>query len=765
MAGLIDIFRKRKQDNLTSAIHGIDEEQDNVFNGYNGAAVPDASADGDSSATGDAVVATDTKGIPSATMDGSKGGRGLSISSTSGTPFNAVFPNNPNAVPPVDASLQGNPVEPVLAAPAATSPDGMGTSSSAEGNAVTEPANASQGNEVNNSATATQGESMNNLEESQNGGQVSVAKKVVKDDLSGMSDADLVSRIEKIEQGRDRLKGKGMTDEQIDAILGDLHGELNSRKAKGLEGNSAGNIVSGTPGTVVSSDVEKKGGSDNLSNVDNNEETVADATKRPPYEPEPLNSWATTQQGNNLSNTGNSSTTTDPNSTTISTTTGSGANTDLSKSGNNTNVKVDKKANDSEIKSTEKSGNVDSRQGYGSKIIKLKDNTPKGWPYAEDGGQSGESTGKDKATGRSNLDDYSAKELEGLTDEQKEQIKNGSVLVVDKDGNKKVVEGTPVLNERQLTAEQGKKPSSSTPDILGTQKRARYGITGVNKDGEPGKGEDWAKRVEELADIKEGDSAEMKKLKRERAKLSYEIENMPPFVPEEAVYPDMPKKVKTDVNYKRVLERIEQERKDRGDDPETKAKREKAHRANLVVASISDLLSGAINLWGAAHGAKSLDLKSGVAKLEKKHKDQIDEGLKIAEQETKELEKAMKEDQDYDKAVNDDALAEYKEVCRQLRELTRARNTAGQKQWDAKRAELMELLKSASRHVDEQIKHENRKAINNQRYGQEMSKIAARGAEQRKTKQTRGAGSTVTHVSNGGSSGAGAGSGGGAPAQ
>lgn len=757
MAGLIDIFRKRKQDNLTSAIHGIDEEQDNVFNGYNGVAVPDASADGDSSATGevpfvpvataadDAAVATDTKGttlaaihrgrgISSATMGGSKGGRGLSISSTSGPPFNAVFPNSPNAVPPVDASLQGSPVEPVLAAPAATSPTEVSTSSSAEGNAVTEPKNASQGN-VGNNATVTQGDSMNNLEESQNGGQVSVAKKVVRDDLSGMSDADLASRIEKIEQGRERLKGKGVTDEQIDAILGDLHGELNGRKAKGSEGNAAGNIVSGTPGTVVSSGVEKKGGSDNLSNVGNNEETVVDATKRPPYEPEPLNSWATTKQGNNLSNTDNSSTTKD-------TTAGTDANTDLSKSGNNTDVKVDKEANDSEIKSTEKSGNVDSRQGYGSKIIKLKDNTPKGWPYAEDGGQSGESTGKDKAAGRSNLDDYSAKELEGLTDEQKEQIKNGSVLVVDKDGNKKVVEGTPVLNERQLTAEQNKKEG----DVIKTREQ-------INKE------------IERLADIKEGDSAELKKLKRERAKLSYQIENMPPFVPEEAVYPDMPKKVKTDVNYKRVLERIEQERKDRGDDPETKAKREKAHRANLVVASISDLLSGAINLWGAAHGAKSLDLKSGVAKLEKKHKDQIDEGLKIAEQETKELEKAMKEDQDYDKAVNDAALAEYKEVLKQLREAVRARNTAGQKQWDAKRAELQKRLESANRRVEEQAKYEHRKVINNQRYGQEMSKIAARGAEQRKTKQTRGAGSTVTHVSNGGSSGAGAGSGGGAPAQ
>lgn len=742
MGWLSDRLRERKQKNLTSAIHGNNEEQDNVFDGYNGAAVPGVSADGDSSTTGDAVVATDTKGIPSATMDGKGVVEDSPSRLSSGTPFNAVFPNslvspnsaeNPNAVPPVDASLQGNPVEPVLAAPAATSSTEVGTSSSAEGNAATEPKNASQGNVGNNSATVTQGESMNNSGSPEKGGQVSVAKKVVSDDLSGMSDADLASRIEKIEQGRDRLKGKGMTDEQIDAILGDLHGELNGRKAKGLEGNAAGNIVSGTPGTVVSSGVEKKGGSGNLSNVDNNEETVADATKRPPYEPEPLNSWATTQQGNNLSNTGNSSTTKD-------TTAGTDDNTDLSKSGNNTDVKVDKKANDSEIKSTEKSGNVDSRQGYGSKIIKLKDNTPKGWPYAEDGGQSGESTGKDKATGRSNLDDYSAKELEGLTDEQKEQIKNGSVLVVDKDGNKKVVEGTPVLNERQLTAEQNKKEG----DVIKTREQ-------INKE------------IERLADIKEGDSAELKKLKRERAKLSYQIENMPPFVPEEAVYPDMPKKVKTDVNYKRVLERIEKERKDRGDDPETKAKREKAHKANLVVASISDLLSGAINLWGAAHGAKSLDLKSGVAKLEKKHKDQIDEGLKIAEQETKELEKAMKEDRDFDKAVNDAALAEYKEVLKQLREQTRARNTAGQKQWDAKRAELQKRLESANRRVEEQTKYEHRWYLNNQTHSQRSSEIAQRGNEQRKTKQTKGAGSTVTHVSNG--SGAGAGSGGGAPAQ
>lgn len=746
--GLIDFLKRERK--VVSPIHGMDEEQDNVFNGYNGAAVPGASADGDSSATDDAAVVTDTKGIPPATMDGKEVVEDSPSRLSSGTPFNAVFPastvfpNSPYAAPPVDASLQGNPVEPVLAAPAATSPTEVSTSSSAIGNAVTEPKNASQGNVGNNSATVTQGESMNNSGSPENGGQVSVAKKVVRDDLSGMSDADLASRIEKIEQGREKLKKKGMTDAQIDAILGDLHGELNGRKVvKVTDENPAAGKLSGTPGTVVSSGVEKKGGSGDLSNVDNNEETVADATKRPPYEPEPLNSWATTQQGNNLANTNNnSSTTTDPNSTTISTTTGSGANTDLSKSGNNADVKGDKKANDGGTKSKEKSGDVDGRQGYGSKIIELKDNTPKGWPYAEDGGQSGETTGKDKAAGRSNLDDYSAKELEGLTDEQKEQIKNGGVLTIDKNGNKKVVDGTPALNERQLTAEQNKKEG----DVIKTREQ-------VNKE------------IERLADIKEGDSAELKKLKRERAKLSYEIENMPPFVPEEAVYPDMPKKVKTDVNYKRVLERIEKERKDRGDDPETKAKREKAHRANLVVASISDLLSGAINLWGAAHGAKSLDLKSGVAKLEKKHKDQIDEGLKIAEQETKELEKAMKEDRDFDKVVNDAALAEYKEVLKQLREAVRARNTAGQKQWDAKRAELMELLKSASRHVDEQIKHENRKAINNQRYGQEMSKIAARGAEQRKTKQTRGAGSTVTHVSNGGSSGAGAGSGGGAPAQ
>lgn len=690
--GIFDRLRKRKQDNLTSAIHGIDEEQDNVFNGYNGAAVPGASADGDSSATDDAAVVTAPEGISPATMDGKEVVEDSPSRLSSGTPFNAVFPNSPNAVPPVDASLQGNPVQPVLAASTATSPTEVSTSSSATENAVTEPKNASQGNVGNNSATVTQGESMNNLEESQNGGQVSVAKKVVSDDLSGMSDADLASRIEKIEQGRDRLKGKGMTDAQIDAILGDLHGELNGRKAKELEGNAAAGKVSGTPGTVVSSDVEKEGGSDNLSNTDNNDTTTV----------------------------GNDSTTKD-------TTAGTGDNTDLSKSGNNGDAKVDEKTNDGETKSKEKGGDVDSRQGYGSKIIKLKDNTPKGWPYAEDGSQSGESTGKDKVAGRSNLDDYSAKELEGLTDEQKEQIKNGDVLVVDKDGNKKVVEGTPVINERQLTAEQNKKEG----EVIKTREQ-------VNKE------------IERLADIKEGDSAELKKLKRERAKLSYEIENMPPFVPEEVVYPDMPKKVKTDVNYKRVLERIEQERKDRGDDPETKAKREKAHKANLVVASISDLLSGAINLWGAAHGAKSLDLKSGVAKLEKKHKDQIDEGLKIAEQETKELEKAMKEDHDYDKEAYENAVSVYKEVLKQLREAVRARNTAGQKQWDAKRAELQKRLESANRRVEEQEKHEHRKAINNQRYGQEMSKIAARGAEQRKTKQTRGAGSTVTHVSNGG---------------
>lgn len=736
--GIFD--RLRKGTGLTKA-----EEQADVFRGMNGAPVPDVSADGVDGAVGDAQSVPVAGVSPLQATDGKGTPENSPSPLSSGTPFKDSFPNltdNPNASSPVDASLQGSPIQPVLAAPVATSPTEVGTSSSAAGNTVTEPENASQGNVGNNSATVTQGESMNNLEESQNGGQVSVAKKVVSDDLSGMSDADLASRIEKIEQGRERLKKKGMTDEQIDAILGDLHGELNGQKVKGLEGDAAGKL-SGTPGTVVSSGVEKKGGSGDLSNVDNNEETVADATMRPPYEPEPLNSLATTQQGNNLANTNNnSSTTTDHNSTTKDTTTGTGDNADLSKSGNNADVKGDKKANDGETKSKEKSGDVDGRQGYGSKIIELKDNTPKGWPYAEDGGQSGETTGKDKAAGRSNLDDYSAKELEGLTDEQKEQIKNGGVLTIDKNGNKKVVDGTPALNERQLTAEQNKKEG----DVIKTREQ-------VNKE------------IERLADIKEGDSAELKKLKRERAKLSYQIENMPPFVPEEAVYPDMPKKVKTDVNYKRVLERIEKERKDRGDDPETKAKREKAHRANLVVASISDLLSGAINLWGAAHGAKSLDLKSGVAKLEKKHKDQIDEGLKIAEQETKELEKAMKEDRDFDKVVNDAALAEYKEVLKQLREAVRARNTAGQKQWDAKRAELMELLKSASRHVDEQIKHENRKAINNQRYGQEMSKIAARGAEQRKTKQTRGAGSTVTHVSNGGSSGAGAGSGGGAPAQ
>lgn len=728
MGWLSDRLRERKQKNLTSAIHGNNEEQGNVFNGMHGAAVPGVSADGDSSTTGDAVVATDTKGIPSATMDGKGVVEDSPSRLSSGTPFNAVFPNNPNAVPPVDASLQGNPVEPVLAAPVATSPTEVSTSSSATENAATEPKNASQGNVINNSATVTQGESMNNSGSPKNGGQESVAKKVVSDDLSGMSDADLASRIEKIEQGRDRLKGKGMTDEQIDAILGDLHGELNGRKAKGLEGNATAGKVSGTPGTVVSSGVEKKGGSGDLSNVDNNEETVADATKRPPYEPEPLNSWATTQQGNNLSNTGNSS-------TTISTTTGRGANTDLSKSGNNVDVKEREKPKNGDVKPTKKRDDGKA-EGDAKTTTTTTSATTNTTNTTTDTGDKGKA-----ASGEVNADAVK-KALENPQTTGEKVL--GDIIKQSTDDLSKddKSEPLPTLNERQLTAEQNKKEG----DVIKTREQ-------INKE------------IERLADIKEGDSAELKKLKRERAKLSYQIENMPPFVPEEAVYPDMPKKVKTDVNYKRVLERIEQERKDRGDDPETKAKREKAHKANLVVASISDLLSGAINLWGAAHGAKSLDLKSGVAKLEKKHKDQIDEGLKIAEQETKELEKAMKEDRDFDKAVNDAALAEYKEVLKQLREAVRARNTAGQKQWDAKRAELMELLKSASRHVDEQIKHENRKAINNQRYGQEMSKIAARGAEQRKTKQTRGAGSTVTHVSNGGSSGAGAGSGGGAPAQ
>lgn len=721
--------RLRKGTGYTKA-----EEQADIFRGMNGAAVPDASADGVDGAVGDVqsvhtpkvstVQATDGKGTPEDSPS----------PLSSGTPVNAVFPNSPNAVPPVDSSLQGNPIQPVLAAPAATSPTEVGTSSSAAGNAVTGSANASQGNVGNNVATVTQGESMNNSGSPENGGQVSVAKKVVRDDLSGMSDAALASRIEKIEQGRERLKGKGMTDEQIDAILGDLHGELNGRKVIG--GNAADGKLSGTPETVVSSGVEKKGGSDNLSNADNN-----------------------------------SSTTTDPNSTTISTTTGGRDNTDLSKSDNNADVKGDKKANDGEAKSTEKVANGDAKTtttttstttnttntttDTGDKgkdasgevnadaVKKALENpqTAEDRVKKEITSQSTKDLSKgDNNNSRSNLDDYSAKELEGLTDEQKDQIKNGGVLVTYNDGHKEVISGTPALTGKQVEAEQNKKEG----EVIKTREQVD-------------------KEIERLADIKEGDSAELKKLKRERAKLSYQIENMPPFVPEEAVYPDMPKKVKTDVNYKRVLERIEQERKDRGDDPETKAKREKAHRANLVVASISDLLSGAINLWGAAHGAKSLDLKSGVAKLEKKHKDQINEGLKIAEQETKELEKAMKEDQDYDKAVNDAALAEYKEVLKQLREAVRARNTAGQKQWDAKRAELQKRLESANRRVEEQTKYEHRWYLNNQTHSQRSSEIAQRGNEQRKTKQTRGAGSTVTHVSNG--SGAGAGSGGGAPAQ
>lgn len=737
MGWLSDRLRKRKQDNLTSAIHGINEEQGNVFNGMHGAAVPGASADGDSSATDDAAVVTTPEGISPATMDGSKGGlrtlhssmdKNLSLGAFSQTSLTPDIPSSQTA----DESLRR-----IQAAPAATSPTEVGTSSSAAGNTVTEPENASQGNVGNNSATVTQGESMNNLEESQNGGQVSVAKKVVSDDLSGMSDADLASRIEKIEQGRERLKGKGVTDEQIDAILGDLHGELNGRKVvKGTDENPAAGKLSGTPGTVVSSGVEKKGGSGDLSNVDNNEETVADATKRPPYEPEPLNSWATTQQGNNLANTNNnSSTTTDPNSTTISTTTGSGANTDLSKSGNNVDVKEREKPKNGDVKPTKKRDDGKA-EGDAKTTTTTTSATTNTTNTTTDTGDKGKA-----ASGEVNADAVKKALENPQTTGEKVlgDIIKQSTDDLSKDGKS---EPLPTLNERQLTAEQNKKEG----DVIKTREQ-------INKE------------IERLADIKEGDSAELKKLKRERAKLSYQIENMPPFVPEEAVYPDMPKKVKTDVNYKRVLERIEQERKDRGDDPETKAKREKAHRANLVVASISDLLSGAINLWGAAHGAKSLDLKSGVAKLEKKHKDQIDEGLKIAEQETKELEKAMKEDQDYDKAVNDAALAEYKEVLKQLREAVRARNTAGQKQWDAKRAELQKRLESANRRVEEQTKYEHRKAINNQRYGQEMSKIAARGAEQRKTKQTRGAGSTVTHVSNGGSSGAGAGSGGGAPAQ
>ena len=724
--GIFD--RLRKSTGLTKA-----EEQADVFRGMNGALVPDASADGVDGAVGD-VQSVHTPKVSTVQATDGKGVVEDSPSPlSSGTPFNTVFPNSPNAAPPVDASLQGNPVEPVLAAPAGTSPTEVGTSSSAAGNAVTGSANASQGNEVNNGVTVTQGDSMNNSGSPEKGGQVSVAKKVVSDDLSGMSDADLASRIEKIEKGRERLKGKGMTDEQIDAILGDLHGELNGRKVNGLEGNAAAGKVSGTPGTVVSSGVEKKGGSDNLSNNDNNGETVEDATMQPPYENEPLNSWATTQQAGNLSDNDNNETPapTTTKDSTDATKVSNGA-TDLSKSGNNVYVKEREMPKNGDTKPTKKRD--DGKADNSTSATTTTTNTTNTTNTTTDTGDKG----KD-ASGEVNADAVK-KALDNPQTTGEKVL--GDIIKQSTDdlskGDKS--EQLPTINERQLTAEQNK-PDAKPPK---TQKQ-------INDE------------IEALADIKEGDSAELKKLKRERAKLSYEIENMPPFVPEEAIYPDMPKKVKTDVNYKRVLERIEQERKDRGDDPETKAKREKAHKANLVVASISDLLSGAINLWGAAHGAKSLDLKSGVAKLEKKHKDQIDEGLKIAEQETKELEKAMKEDQDYDKAVNDAALAEYKEVLKQLREAVRARNTAGQKQWDAKRAELMELLKSASRRVDEQDKYEHRKYINNQRYGQEMSKIAARGAEQRKTKQTRGAGSTVTHVSNGG--GAGAGSSGGAPAQ
>lgn len=103
-----------------------------------------------------------------------------------------------------------------------------------------------------------------------------------------------------------------------------------------------------------------------------------------------------------------------------------------------------------------------------------------------------------------------------------------------------------------------------------------------------------------------------------------------------------PKLKDIDDSYRTAYAIMQERIKAAGDDPESKAKRAKARRAQTLVAALGDLLQAAANMWGAAKGATSAKLSSISAGVARRHAAEDTAELKREAQRAKDLEQMVR---------------------------------------------------------------------------------------------------------------------------
>lgn len=224
----------------------------------------------------------------------------------------------------------------------------------------------------------------------------------------------------------------------------------------------------------------------------------------------------------------------------------------------------------------------------------------------------------------------------------------------------------PTVTETQLQTEQNANPQSSEAG------GGRDGVTAQKTDAANAAGpadpkfttggsaamntvsdEDYTSAQQRIADAKK--SGKIPEQKDEETVWLHD--NPRPVQPEmpalEEFTASQPPKLKDiDESYRTAYAIMQERIKASGDDPESKAKRSKARRAQTLVAALGDLLQAAANMWGAAKGATSAKLSSISAGVARRHAAEDTAELKREAQRAKDLEQMVRRGEKLTEAEN-----------------------------------------------------------------------------------------------------------------
>lgn len=252
--------------------------------------------------------------------------------------------------------------------------------------------------------------------------------------------------------------------------------------------------------------------------------------------------------------------------------------------------------------------------------------------------------------------------LQELRQRQKAEIdaensKKAEEAIKREDADKPLANGgQPQLGEAQLQTEKNANPGSSEAggdrDGVTAQKTDTGDIAGISDPkfttGDSAgmntvSDEDYTSAQQRISDAKK--SGKIPEQKDEETVWLHD--NPRPVQPEmpalEEFTASQPPKLKDIDDSYRTAYAIMQERiKAAGDDPESKAKRSKARRAQTLVAALGDLLQAAANMWGAAKGATSAKLSSISAGVARRHAAEDTAELKREAQRAKDLEQMVR---------------------------------------------------------------------------------------------------------------------------